>query len=292
MIKINFYANEYVIAKALVDKKGMRQTPEQIVNISCYLHKCFGDNFKKLANKNEEELILKIFSEEEKEFYDGIINTLIFLKMKKETIHNLNRIQKRWQEKSNYINKFLKKLLKTEINIETNVYCVHPNSCRGYVLENSTNDIIWGHVNGIENPNYDLVYLTHETLHYVFLRNKKWSKEREDVVHTIIELIADNELYTELSGKSKYHIGHRYLSKIKKEIYPYWLSFLNLSEEKLTKHIIEDGIITSKEEYEKAKNIINDSSFKRMNIYEFVNFCLNNTKKFVKENDQEKEVRM
>ena len=56
----------------------MRQTPEQIVNISCYLHKCFGDNFKKLANKNEEELILKIFSEEEKEFYDGIINTLIF----------------------------------------------------------------------------------------------------------------------------------------------------------------------------------------------------------------------
>lgn len=54
-----------------------------------------------------------------------------------------------------------------------------------------------------------------------------------DVIHTVIELISDNELYTILSGTSKYNEGHDSsvysLATYKSLILPYWFEYLNLS---------------------------------------------------------------
>jgi hypothetical protein len=63
----------------------------------------------------------------------------------------------------------------------------------------------------------------HEILHFYWLKPKD-----ENLSHAIIELVTDNELRIRLNG-GKYppFVGHSWLEKIRRKIYPYWKKYLN-----------------------------------------------------------------
>lgn len=163
-------------------------------------------------------------------------------------------------------------------------------------------NIFWGHFKGLKDVNYNIIYLCHENLH-ALLPNEKcmpkamklyydrdsslnaqdyWKLLNEsipdyykmfdfefDVIHTVIEFISDNELYTILSGESKYDMGHKSevcnLVQYKELIKPYWFLYLGLSEDEINK----------RNSFSSLYNIeLSEESM--LSIESFIDFLINN----------------
>lgn len=196
--------------------------------------------------------------------------------------------------KWNYKNQYSKKF-------SIYIYISHPELNVGKCVNQKY--VFWGHWKGIDDINYNITYLCHETLH-ILLPNKDYmpmamglyyNKDDKvsaqdhwntlnsiiadyykifdfefDVIHTVIELISDNELYTILSETSKYNEGHDSsvysLATYKSLILPYWFEYLNLSP--LEKKERKPNFIS-----------INHLSLKavdKLNINNFIRFLINN----------------
>lgn len=91
-----------------------------------------------------------------------------------------------------------------------------------------------------------------------------------NIIHTIIELISDNELYTMLSNDSKYNLGHNNsnysLEEYKELLLPYWFEYLNLSHKEIKKRVSN---------YDNKKdNLLQEDD--KLNIESFIIFLVNN----------------
>ena len=117
-----------------------------------------------------------------------------FKRIYKETELYLKGIKEFWENNQHSINQFLKRVLRIEFDLEIKVYISHPNTCVGYSFGN--NNVAWGHYNGIDDSNYNLIYLVHEGLHCLMPFGKDETDIECYIKHTIIELISDYELYS------------------------------------------------------------------------------------------------
>lgn len=201
------------------------------------------------------------------------MKTEIFIKYYKECLDYLNLVKFAWENISTKINDWFKKVVKLNVSKRMiNVYISHPKLNTGKCVNQSS--IFWGHWRGLEDINYNIVYLCHECLHALLPSSvcmpegmklyydkeenvsaqEHWKNLNSlikdyykifdfefDVIHTVIELISDNELYTILSGVSKYEEGHNdsqySLTRYKKLILPYWFLYLGLSSEDISLRI-------------------------------------------------------
>ena len=192
-------------------------------------------------------------------------NTNAFKKLYNETKEYCNTLKNYWNENKNNINNYLKNILKTNINIKPNVYISHPCANRGYSFSN--NNVAWGHIKGVYDLNYNIVYLVHEGLHCLIPFEQNDNKDMCNIKHSIIELIADYELNSKLKGKSTLDEGHPYLSEYKKVIYPYWLKYINLNNNQIDERLKLDNI---------SDNVFNNTDnidVSNINIYDFINIC-------------------
>ena len=189
-----------------------------------------------------------------------------FQKLYKETKLYIDNVERCWNENKDRINKYLKDILKVEIDIKLNVYISHPNCYNGYSF--GENNVVWGHYKGIEDSNYNLVYLVHEGLHHLIPFEVNDNELVCYIKHSIIELASDYELYFLLNNESALTYGHFYLKKYKKIIYPYWLRYIGLNDYQIKERLEKDSI--NVDNYIKINN--NDEA--NMNIYEFVNFLV------------------
>ena len=92
-----------------------------------------------------------------------------------------------------------------------------------------------------------------------------------NIIHALIELATDNELYTILRMNQKYNEGHPNLKSYKEVLYPAWFNYLKLNNEVIIKRIPKIG--QNKylfDELNKLKEI-NQSA----NIFELVDLCIN-----------------
>lgn len=106
------------------------------------------------------------------------------------------------------------------------VYITHPSLRNGRYLGNGK--IIWGH--GDEFDNYATIYIWHEILHGKFNHEKRV----DFLEHSIIHLIADNEMRKRLNGETyPPFLGHEYyehLIPIVIDIFPHWIEYLKNSD--------------------------------------------------------------
>ena len=248
----------------------------------------------------EEDFIAKKYEQLFSEETLGILmNDEIFLKYLAETTSYMNSMQAHWLLHKDNINDWLKKKIKLEsFRGKIDAYITHPKLNTGKCVNSSS--IFFGHIKGINDKNYNIVYLCHEYLHSILPNEKCFTTAmnmyenrdknmnsleywRElntkypdfykvydyefDLVHTVIELISDNELYTLLNKMSMYQEGHNdencSLVKYKEIILPYWFKYLQLSEEEINKRVtnVNEDIDTRE---------INNLD----NIEEFINFIL------------------
>ncbi|MDD4000918.1 MAG: hypothetical protein PHX62_08535, partial [Bacilli bacterium] len=159
-----------------------------------------------------------------------------------------------WENNKVEVNTFLKRRIKLPLTEDKTlkVYVSNP-TCRK-VFANSREGIFYFSNNqglNMHDNAYYPVYLLHESLHILLPYKKGYTFGQLNTVHGIIELACDCELYSILSGKDKYHMGHRELVQIKEELRPSWQEFLdnpNMTLDQYAYKKAEEGYLKEKEE--------------------------------------------
>ena len=151
--------------------------------------------------------------------------------------------------------------MNTDFLLETTTYIVPPSFYRGRNIGN--NYFIYGHPNGLQDENYDLVYLVHESLHSIF--------PKDYISHAIIENITDIELCKYLNQSKVGYETHKdkQTQEAHAQIFPYWNLYLNKNEEQIKEEQELLNINYDISEYEPFRERIS-----KMNIVEFTNFVL------------------
>lgn len=296
LLKMLCNVNDYTVLnnwrKDIIDKDVLNTLINDVNGkVEEYYSRGYFDNF--IKRNNIEKVIDKIKEDN------------LFKKYYQKAINYMENIKVYWLDNKDKINEYLKNIIKLELDTKAiKVYITHPHLNAGICVDNK--NIFFGHLNGLKDINYNIVYLCHEYLH-LLLPNKKcntpamkmyydkapngFNKEHwnylltnidnyyenfdyeEKIIHSIIELISDNELYTRLSGESKYSLGHNdpnySLVNYKNILLSYWFKYIKLNK---------DEIMLRKENYI-DNNITLDNSIIDINL--FINYILSNN--FIRE---------
>ena len=116
-------------------------------------------------------------------------------------------------------------------------------------------------------------------IHMTIAKNnlKRYKEEFEPFKKAIVELAMLNEFGTRLSGRSCYQSGTPSLLPLKRWLYPYWLMYLGIPKEQFDEYMTRDKIVFDKEKYAYEKEL------KKMDIEEFIEFCIRNRRYIVRE---------
>ncbi len=206
---------------------------------------------------------------------DTVFNLLetndIFKKVKSETNKYRLSLLEIWDlNKKNYL-KELNSILKLNMKDEYKLYIVHPNLNIVDICPNHNIVIVGKKITTRDKDNF-LTYLFYKILKKIFSNLKL---EDRELIGVILELITINELYTRESHESKYNYGKKDTVELKKKIYPYWLMYLGVKEEKFEEYMIRDNIFFNKELYKY------DEALAGYDIYGFITYCMRFKKRIV-----------
>lgn len=271
-MNLDFILDEDYLAYFILYKK-MHKESKVIEDIKNKLFSNNGLGAKKLLEGEILDASIYLKDNDIKKIVDKFKNTAEFNKLYKETEIYLNKVKKYWVENKDIINNYLKRILRIDFDIKATVYITHPDTCEGYSF--GDNKIVWGHYLGVEDSNYNIVYLTHEWLHCLLPFTNDDTDIDCYIKHTTIELISDYELYSLLKKESTLKEGHPYLKEYKKFMYPYWLKYIGLNDNEIRERLQRDNV----------DELVNteDNYLKNMNIKDFISFCTN---EYLKENKE------
>lgn len=174
--------------------------------------KTFRDINPEIINSPENKR-LKIFSEKA-QMVEG------FEKIFNQTEEFKNYVQKRWEKNFDRSLGIMEDITGLNFDKKLTILITAPGMPNGTHRKNM-NLILWGGKRD-DFPNYDTIYIWHETLHFYL--------GREDKSHVLITLATDNELRFRLNETNvDYSIGHEWLNNYQKEILPLWKDFMGKS---------------------------------------------------------------
>ncbi len=248
MINISFKTDDDLMARVIISKNYM---PTNFINYLYYKYR-------------KSYLILKrdITS---KDIDDNIIYELkqqeFFKNFSAEASENLKRIKNNWETDKQKINDFVDKIFKKNFVLNLTSFIVSPSLNTGRNIEN--NQFIWGHIKGMQDKNYDLIYLVHESLHSYF--------KKTDLTYAVIENITDIELKKYLRNiEYTFDDCHEYIKMLHMKIQPFWNIYMNKQKKEIKKINRLNHLSYNLKSFEKYKTQI-----KNMNIDEFVEFMEN-----------------
>lgn len=108
-----------------------------------------------------------------------------------------------------------------------------------------------------------------------------YEKENQQIVEAVLELAILNELGTRMTGMSHYLVGGRNIKLLKRQIYPYFLMYLGIDRDDLTTYMRRDGIVFD------ATNYTNEIQLRKIDLKQFISFCIKNQKNMIKVDNQE-----
>lgn len=269
-MKLNIIVNKYILIWYLLFSPSVN---DEIHKLKQDLYKKKKDQYIKL-NKEREVILenLDNYIPDDDYLFDAVSKTDSYKKLKQETNRTRLSLLEIWDKNKKMYLRELNKIIKYEFAPEYTLCVVHPSlnvvevDCRRKV-------ITMGKRLSMNDSTDFFTYLFYKILKNDFLNIKN---EEKDIVYTIIELIATNELYTRLTGKSKYDLGKKELRGIKKSIYPFWLMFLGVPKEKLDKYMTRDNI------YFDINKINYNEQLKNVDIFTFISYIIRNKKQILK----------
>lgn len=256
MINIDFKVDKDFIAREIISTSTM---PVEFAN---YLWEKYRSSYTQLKNDRFSTEINPciIYELQSQDFFNKIIQ---------DANNNLNRIELNWLNKKSTINSFLQTICKTNINLQNTAYIFPTYFNNGYNI--GKNRFVWGHRYGMEDPNYDLVYLIHESLHSYPEFCEMDTSINGNISHAIIENITDIELAKYLSNNKTIYSCHNFTKDTHSQIQPYWDLYLNKSPETIDIEQQYYGTYYNHYKYESLRPQIS-----QMNINEFTNFVKHN----------------
>ena len=267
-MNLEFYVNEYLLAWYLLYSASLSK---EIDNF----RKNLWSNSEKEYNfcyKDKQEIIKygHDFIPDNDVLYNEIFESDLYVSLKKETQKHKNHLVKLFNGDMKVLKKCVKDVLKLDLSVTYSIFVIHPRmECIEY--SNQFNAIIWGS----DKDKYDALTILILTIVRGIYEN--FNNEYKEVVNAIIELAVINEIGKQLTKTETYELGDKTLRIIKRQIYPFWLMYLgNDTKESLINKMIEDKIAFDMERYPIDKNM------KKMNLTEFINFCIKNNRHILK----------
>lgn len=204
--------------------------------------------------------------------YNAVFESDLFKSLKKETNRHKLHILKLWDSSKNEFNNYVNDVLRITFPKKIKLYIIHPRlEVIEYVKE--VNGVIWGS----DKDKYDALTVMLLTVTKGVL---KINHDYEEICKSILELSIINEIGERLSHSHTYDLGDPILKVIKRQIYPFWLMYLGYTEkETILNKMIEDKVGFDLDKYPLDKNM------KKLNLQQFMDFCIKNSKHILKLNN-------
>ncbi len=269
-MRLNFSINDYLLTWNLLYGTSFSEVVHEFKQKLYLTHRKQYNNLAK--DKDEMLLDIKNFIPDDDTLYNLVFESNLFSKLKEDTEKHRTVLLKIWDKYKKAVNESIKEILKFPLQEEYTVLALHPIMDSVLTTPNSTS-IGWGNRKDVKNP-----ALTITNIMYYIVKNEIGPVEKkfQEIVDTILELAIKNELYTEISGTSNYVQKDEKSSLLKRQIYPYWLMYLGCEKEDFPSYMMRDGIVFEMDRY------IIDKTIKKMNLYEFIEYCIRNQKKITR----------
>lgn len=274
-MRLNFITNDYLLTWNLLYGSSFS---EAVHNFKQKLYLSHRKQYKSISKDKKEMLEdIKNFIPDNDTLYNLVFESKIFNNLKEDSEKHRLELLKIWDQYKKEFNKNIKDIIRLPLQEEYTVVVLHPIMDSALTLKKSTT-IGWGQKRDLKNP-----ILTITNIIYYFVKDAigTFEKEYKEIVDVILELALHNELYTRISGTSTYLKGEETLTFLKRQIYPYWLMYLGCEKEDFPRYMMRDGIPFEIDGYQVDKNM------KKMNLIEFIEFCIRNQKSIIRINHLE-----
>lgn len=267
-MKLNFIINDYMIGWNILFQASIS---EVIHKHKMKLWKIYQKEYTKLEKDN-----IKILREEndfipdDDTIYNLMLESDYYPIFKRESEKHRVYLMKTWDKYKRRINTFMKETIRIPMTEEFDVFVTHPMlDVVSYIPKANKYAFVWGRHNDNESDVKTVIDLVHFVLR---AKLGDFRKEYRDIVDAVLELAITNELYTRLSGKSRYLDGNSKLKALKRKLYPYWLMYLGADKEDLVKYMRRDSIAFDINCYTV------EAELKKVDLYDFIDFCIKNRK--------------
>ena len=276
-MNVEFVVNDYLLAWNLLFKPSIS---EDIQNLKERLWKNYPKQYMKMEKENVE--ILKYtndFIPDDDTIYNFVFNTDEFKLVKKQTDKYRRFLMRIWDSHQKDIQNSLKELLRFKVENNYQILVVHPYLDNvEYLKKNPKKNIVWGKKEDIEDGLKAIIRILFTLVKYEIGDYQSVNKE---MVSAIIDLLVSNEIYTRLSGFSKYEEGLKKLRLLKRQLYPYWLMYMGADREELVSYMIRDRLPFDIDKYPIEK------ALREVDLFGFIDFCCNNQKHIIRLNNLE-----
>ena len=270
----NFIVDDYCLIWCLLFGPSVS---ENIYHLKKKIWSTYKNEYNEIFNDKQQFLKdYKNFIPNNDMVYNILLEDEDYEKLKKKTEKYRLEIMGLWDKNKKITGSLYDHIIKLEVP-KHNFFVVYKEL---NVIEHPTNNslILGKEIN--EKDNLDmLVKINHIIVEDVV---KKYKDECNDFKEAILEFAVLNEYKTKLENKNFYNEGSSSLKKLKKWLYPYWLMYLGIPKEEFSKRMEEDGYYFEKDKYAYEKEL------KKMNIEEFIDFCIRNKKYIVREGKEKR----
>lgn len=194
--------------------------------------------------------------------YNSVLESEEYQVLKKEVEHYRLRVLKIWNKR---LNEQLERIFKKSIQKCTFFLVGEKFNILDVINIDAKIIVTLGYEIDRRNPNKFISDILYKILDKEI---NNYDEEDQVIRDAIIEMAIDNELNTNLTGKSKYFEGREEYLYIKRQIYPYWLMYLGISRDNMKVYMKRDRIIFDLERYPYREQLTD------YDLGEFIDFCI------------------
>lgn len=277
-MNIQFVVNDYLLAWNLLFRPSISS---EIQKLKERLWKNYSKDYLKLEKENVE--ILKYtndFIPDDDTIYNFIFESEEFKLVKKQTDKYRRFLMKIWDSHQKVIQSSIKELLRFKVENNYQIIVIHPYFDNvEYLKKNPKKNIVWGKKEDTEDGLKAIMRILFTIVKYEI---GDYKPDDKDIVTAVEDLLVINEIYTRLSGYSRYNEGVKKLKTLKKQLYPYWLMYQGCDREELVSFMMRDKLPFDIDNYPIEKGL------RKLDLKGFMDFCCANKNYIVKLSELDK----
>ena len=270
----NFIVNDYIVIWNLLFQASIS---EDIYKLKQKIWGTYKSEYNSIF-KDKEKILkdYKNFIPCDDTIYNIVMGTKDYEKLKKQVDKYRIEIMRIWDKNK----KETDHLMKNIVRIKLPKYTMFVVNKELNIIDYPTTDTI---IIGKEIDKRNTLKVLLDLNKIIISTNIKKYKEDQVIFKKAIIELALNEYATRLTNRSFYQSGNPKLSSLKRWLYPYWLMYLGVPKSELEEYMMRDKIVFDIEKYAYEKEL------KKMNLEEFIDFCIRNQKYIVRERKGKKE---
>ncbi len=271
-MNVEFIVNDYLLAWNLLFRPSIS---EDIQKMKERLWKNYPKQYMKIEKENVE--ILKYTSDfipDDDTMYNMIFNTEEFKIVKRQTDKYRRFLMRIWDTHQKEIQNSLKELLRFKVENKYQILVVHPFLDNVEFLKtNPKKNVVWGKKEDTQDGLKAIIRILFTLVKYEV---GDFQSQNKEIVSSIIDLLVTNEIYTRITGVSKYEEGLKKLKFLKRQIYPYWLMYMGADREELVSYMMRDQMPFDIDKYPVEKGL------RKVDLFGFIDFCCKNQKYIIR----------